>query len=546
MNCFPKQLKNIGFKRNYIKLIGLVAAIILFDDSIIADILCIKKFSPETFFIAFPVFLQLILYAFFIVSSFNPEKYTRTFFSVVVFVSFLIDYAFKSVTGAVVSLSDMDMMMENISFIGRSTSMFSSSVCLAALKAVVLTFFYWLPPQSEKYKKIEIVAYYLPFLFAIPLINIGVKDFNDFSCVIPAFPRIPVYAGISGVSPMRYGINSKVDLQLTEKGKIKNIILVIDESVSSDFVNAQNALNLMLFRDYQKNIIDFSPAHSSGNCTRSSRSYLRFAVDPESLKKEGIRVLDKPNIWAYAKKAGYKTYLIGYSPVNIDYLSHDEINMIDHYIGMSESDYGTNLDIELGKIVREKITGGDDFKLLIVTKLGSHFSYDADYPQDKKIYTPVVSDGGKFTKEKLLNSYRNALKWSTDGFFSSLLKTKEIDLKDTVIIYTSDHGQNFTSYQDFIVKVPNTHCSSVNPSDKEFAVPLLLLTDNQKIKERIAKNYKGRASHFNIVPTILDLMGYEKTKTESLFSDDLKCYPAFYNDPYGRFGKLKVKEFDCQ
>ena len=556
--------------RNCLKFIGLAAALVLFDDSIIANMCRMFSFAGEIVikfpgipallqFVLYALFvhivqsinqfsflLQIILYVFFIISAFNPEKYSRTVFSGLVFISFLIDYAFRSVTGEAVSLSDMDMMIENVSFTGRSIGMFSSSVMLAALKAAVVAFFYWLPPQAEKYKKIEVVAYYLPFLFAIPLINMGVKDFDEFSCVIPAVPRIAVYSGISVFSPMRYGIGSEVVLPLKEKGKIRNIVLVIDESVSSDFVNAENKLDLLLFRDYGKYMIDFSPAHSAGNCTRASRSYLRFAVDPENLKAKGIRVLDMPNIWAYAKKAGYQTYLIGYSPINTDYLSHNEIGMIDHYIGMGDSEYGTGLDIELGKIVKEKILSDDNYKLMIVTKFGSHFSYDNDYPKDKKVYAPTVFDGGEFTKEKLLNSYKNALKWTTDGFFGSLFEKNKLDLKDTVIIYTSDHGQNLTSYQDFILKIPNTHCSPANPPDKEFAVPLLLLTDNDDIKKRIGSSRGGQASHFNIVPTVLDLMGYEKTKTESLFSDDLKCYPAFYNDPYGRFGKLKVKEFDCK
>jgi len=102
-----------------------------------------------------------------------------------------------------------------------------------------------------------------------------------------------------------------------------------------------------------------------------------------------------------------------------------------------------------------------------------------------------------------------------------------LDLKDTAIIYTSDHGQALFNGQ-------LTHCSVKAPDPREGLVPLLAMTDIAELKtrfERGAHLNKAKASHFAIRPTVLELMGYKPAKIKQLYGPSLfvagKVNPQF-------------------
>jgi membrane-anchored protein YejM (alkaline phosphatase superfamily) len=114
-----------------------------------------------------------------------------------------------------------------------------------------------------------------------------------------------------------------------------------------------------------------------------------------------------------------------------------------------------------------------------------------------------MTDSPTDTSEARINSYRNAVRWSVDGFFEKFFK--EIDLDRTLMIYTSDHGQAFDPQG-------LTHCSVEDPDPREAVVPLFVATDDavlsQGFAEAAARGGPGQ-SHFSIIPTILQLFGYD-------------------------------------
>ncbi|MCI5210887.1 MAG: hypothetical protein D3910_19350, partial [Candidatus Electrothrix sp. ATG2] len=107
------------------------------------------------------------------------------------------------------------------------------------------------------------------------------------------------------------------------------------------------------------------------------------------------------------------------------------------------------------------------------------------------------------------------------------------EFSDSIIIYTSDHGQ---SLLDQGAKL--SHCSQKDVSPYEGLVPLFVLTDNQqwkKIFDEAAIKNKNKASHFNIVPTILDIFGYavqERVEVHgmSLLDDQLQKTRRFVSN----------------
>jgi glucan phosphoethanolaminetransferase (alkaline phosphatase superfamily) len=105
----------------------------------------------------------------------------------------------------------------------------------------------------------------------------------------------------------------------------------------------------------------------------------------------------------------------------------------------------------------------------------------------------------------MINSYKNAIHWSVDTFFKRL--DEQADLSDTLVIYTSDHGQNLLDDG-----VPVTHCRADNPISEEAWVPLLVFSKDRGLASdlrKAARLNQNRASAFQIFPTILRVMGYD-------------------------------------
>ena len=90
-------------------------------------------------------------------------------------------------------------------------------------------------------------------------------------------------------------------------------------------------------------------------------------------------------------------------------------------------------------------------------------------------------------------SYDNGILYNVNTFFERLLADPKI-LENTDILYTSDHGQTlFENHASWL------HC---NYTPQEATVPLILIGQNLPL---INDTYL--ASHSNIFPTLLDLMG---------------------------------------
>jgi glucan phosphoethanolaminetransferase (alkaline phosphatase superfamily) len=109
-------------------------------------------------------------------------------------------------------------------------------------------------------------------------------------------------------------------------------------------------------------------------------------------------------------------------------------------------------------------------------------------------------------------------------------------LPNTVMIYTSDHGQ-------ILEPGKLTHCAVENPQPQMGLVPLMVYADLASWRAKFeagAKLNHGKASHFQIAPALLALMGYSDTDItsaydETLFAESFR-QPAFTSgDIFGLF-----------
>lgn len=306
---------------------------------------------------------------------------------------------------------------------------------------------------------------------------------------------------------------------------IKNIILVVDESISSDFISLNPDTTITPILANNRDIIaNFGQASSGHNCSSFSNAILRWGINPTSL----LSAEKLPTIWQYAKAAGFTTTYIDAQKHPGTYgnlMNLRETEAIDNIIQFNspqierDINYISN-DFEAAKTVI-KLTSETTPNFIYINKLGAHFPYEGKYPENFSKHKPHMSlfkPLGNSTRKQLINSYKNAISWNIDRFFKPLTTSEQ--LQNTVVIYTSDHGQNLLD------QGTATHCNRNNSSPYQALVPLLIMTRDKTLLDTLKKaaiTNKNAASHFNIFPTALALMGYpagsvEQDYTKTLFS----------------------------
>ena len=324
-----------------------------------------------------------------------------------------------------------------------------------------------------------------------------------------------------------------VTLDIGANHKIKNIILIVDESISGDFINLSDEITITPVLAENKNIIaDFGQTSSIHNCSSFSNASIRWGATPDNLDK--LRELT--TVWQYASKAGYSTAYIDAQKQPGSYgnfMTLNEARDIDAFIQFPspqierDPEYIRN-DFKAIDSTAD-ILKGQGAHFIYINKLGAHVPYEGKYPENEALFKPhmeLFEPIGLTTRKELINSYKNVIHWNLQQFFKLLLD--RIDLDNTLVIYTSDHGQNLLEHGDA------THCSRQTESQYQALVPLLAITKNpallKKFKKSASLNH-GKASNFNIFPTVLSLMGYSTEQVENSYTQTL-------NSPIDRLGKF--------
>jgi len=286
----------------------------------------------------------------------------------------------------------------------------------------------------------------------------------------------------------------------------RHVVLIIDESVRGDFVESRPpARTTPYLASLEPPVADFGRSVAAGNCSNSSNAVIRLGVARDDLSA-GARL--RPSVWAHAHAAGYRTvYIDGQrrSGGLQNWMTLRESALIDEFVQFDEPE-AWRVDGAVARRIR-RILASPEPHFVLANKHGAHFPYERSYPESATVFTPHASGGDQ---EALLNSYRNAIRWSVDGFFRELLDgdADSLDgdadlLDDAVLLYTSDHGQNLGA------RVP--HCNTSRPHPSEALVPLLILSGVPELRDAFAeaaRHNRGRATHFEIFPTVLALFGY--------------------------------------
>jgi hypothetical protein len=278
----------------------------------------------------------------------------------------------------------------------------------------------------------------------------------------------------------------------------RHILWLIDESVAS-------APFERIVEPRIANIphLDFGPAAALGHCSAPAHVALRAGVDVRHAGPT-TDLRRTPSIWAYAKRAHYRTLLIdgqtAGAPQNL--LLPPERALIDDMWSMAS---GIDTDLKIADRLNAIMKGSTPTFGYAILR-GVHFQYRDHYPP-----------GALPANAPVAQQYDTALAWSKTRFFARLLDG--VDRRNVAIVYTSDHGQN-------LAPGALPHCSRT-PVPDEFRVPLLAF-----LPERLAGRYAAapRAGHSasQILPATLGWMGYDPASVDARYDHDLTQPTARY------------------
>jgi hypothetical protein len=319
-----------------------------------------------------------------------------------------------------------------------------------------------------------------------------------------------------------------------------DIVLIIDESISGNYldINAPFGVHSNLKQAHPGvDIFNYGYAASIANCSADTNVTLRYG----GTRADYMRInTTLPSIWQYAKKAGLRTVYIDAQRTagNLQNLMTDtEKKDIDQFVQFDQTSVRDRDMAAAAKLI--ELLNDDKPELVVINKVGAHFPVHDKYPDAFMAYRPTLPRG-QFTEVAdtgerngfngqpddwvlYRNAYKNTVLWNVGEFFARVFA--EASLNNALLIYTSDHGQDLHERGNPGL---NTHCGG-DPVEEEGLVPLVVIQGSAlktlDWSAQLAAN-KDRSSHYNIFPTLLQLMGYDLAGIEAVYGKPLSVATA--------------------
>jgi glucan phosphoethanolaminetransferase (alkaline phosphatase superfamily) len=430
------------------------------------------------------------------------------------------DHFFLEMNGVFSNRDLISLLWDEWHLAGDAISAYQAPLVHNFLLAIPIAIVFCLPPRQP-----ATLARYWSLVPGAALVCVAVliNSANTGALLFPVPYSLVSTAGlltlgVGGNRPFGYFIARNIDSNraiaapLQKTRDFKKIIMVMDESVRGDQLSLNNGqLDTTPFLKSEPRLINFGIAISGGNCSAISRAIFRYGLRPYHLPNKWDEGSKSPLIWQFAKNAGYRTIHIDGVAGPLQYhngFTSKEESLIDTQIAVLD-----NPDYTRDNKIAEKVLSiltDDSPMFLLVDKHGLHAPYENRYPPEE----------GDRRAKTMLEHYSRGVTWSVDGFFQRLMT--KLDLSKTLMIYTSDHGQNFGGGQ--------THCnvSKAVPAD-EAVVPLFAATGDPSFNQRLREGAEvgfDKMSHFEIFPTLLIAMGYEEKWVKSTYGPSLLDGPG--------------------
>jgi glucan phosphoethanolaminetransferase (alkaline phosphatase superfamily) len=475
------------------------------------------------------------------VIALHPKFWVRSVWGVIVAASTAIGWGYHNASQSQINVFDMLSLWNARHEAGRAADLYHSSMVLAAILFAASFLVFVAPARQwrDRARKWLIPAAALP---AIPVFLIAgvvwLKNGGGSQSLPSQFTPVSL-ASLASVKIAidKPAVRGSVAFQPARPANANSIVYLVDESIRADYLDftPRNKYTPHL-AELAGKFTNFGPAASGGNCSNYSNSILRYGASRKDLITSATT---NPTLFQYAKKAGFRTVFIDAQAGNItdgsmlqNFMTMEEKSDIDGFYALH--DVGSTLaDVELASIVAKELKSGIPV-FIYANKNGSHFPYDSAYPASETIFHPSIAEAGADTQASRVASYRNAIAWSVDKFMQKFFATA--DLSHTTLIYTSDHGQS-------VNPTMLTHCQVDGADPRQGLVPLLAYSSDPAVVAKFqtgANLLRGLSSHFQIAPTLYELMGYARSDIATLYDESLfektARAPAFTSgDVFGMF-----------
>lgn len=285
-----------------------------------------------------------------------------------------------------------------------------------------------------------------------------------------------------------------------------NIVFIMDESIRSDHLslNGYARPTTPYLEDLAKQgrLQNYGMAISATTRSLETLQLVLTGLTHEDLPDIEEKIEHYPTIFQYAKAMGYRTVYFDGQINNFWAGTPDDLKYVDAFFNVEHinptREPGWDNDRKIGKLINEMIaTSTGNF--IFVFKHGNHTPYSENFPPNMAAWKPssteVSYDALASDREAFINTYDNAIKYNLDSFFRVLTSDHDPLPNNTVIIYTSDHGQTLNE--------DGERRSHAGRTLKEAEVPLFILGETGT---KVDTGF--RAEHANIFATLLDLMNY--------------------------------------
>ena len=297
---------------------------------------------------------------------------------------------------------------------------------------------------------------------------------------------------------------------------LDSIIYVIDESVRGSNLSLNGypraTTPFLQSLETQGRLKNLGICVAAGSHSHISNAYL--VTGHNAFPDTAFRTTRNPTLFDYAKRMGYETIYIdidkGYLFLLIKAAGDGPVRSLDRWMtdqSFKERhiDLDTTKDVGVARFLSGLLNERGGY-FVLVNKKGPHFHYRNRYPDDPAftIWKPVMEasepiDPSPSGREKLVNTYDNAIRFQVDEFFRVFVS--DTTNQDYVILYTSDHGQTLAEHGQVY-----TH---MKPDKVIVDVPEFFVAGERYGQKGLLAGIRPgiRVSHLNNFATLLDLMG---------------------------------------
>jgi lipid A ethanolaminephosphotransferase len=486
-----------------------------------------------------------------ICAAFIRTPWLRVAYALLFAAALAFSYIYQAIVADFMTYDAYVAMLRSRAFIGDAFTQFLPAFLAPALASTVLFLaIAWPPPAPLPRGRRTVAAAVAPAAAVLCVTAIVYARGGDGAIGLPGNITPLSYGLLYGMDVARARQGEREDVALAHAGEPLDydVVLIIDESIRGDFLDVGGADGVA------SHLLDGYPAvHSFGlgasatNCSDPSNEILRFGGTRENYAHT---TATQPSIFHYARARGLHTvYIDGQRTGGRLQNGMDgyERSVIDEFVQLDDTPV-VDRDRRIADLLVEHTRNGRA-ELILVNKIGAHFPVHDKFPDEFARYQPVLERGrfatvsdtgersGDLSWERYTNSYRNALLWNVGEFFRVLLAGADFD--HAFMIYTSDHGQDFGEKDAGF----NLHCSP-DPSPYEGLVPMVVLTTTPAWSAATAswatRNF-DHTSHYNVFPTLLEVMGYTDPRRQALYGTSLlepTEDPLTFNYNYhARFGE---------